>query len=160
MPATKKGIAEILEAVLLSAKEPWGDRLRFTLQVNDPYQAEEAIEAFRSGPPDRRTTLIDHSLESEEYAALLASADVVLTPYWRSIYRERTSGVFLEDFITGKLVLCTQDTWMSDLFEVHGGGVAVEDRSARAICDGLGELVQQSELLKERSSEAARYWKA
>lgn len=155
----EKGIAEILEAVRLTAKEPWGEELRFTLQVNDPYQAADAIQAFRRGPADHRTTLIDKSLGSEEYAALLGSADVVLVPYWRSIYRERTSGVFLEGLITGKVVLCTKDTWMSDLLDVHGGGVAIEDRSARAICDGLGQLVANRELFQERAREAARYWK-
>lgn len=156
----EKGIGEILEAVRLTANEPWGNRLRFTLQVNDPYQAEDAIQAFRDGPPDPRTTLVDESLGSDEYAALLASADVVLVPYWRSIYRERTSGVFLEGLITGKLVLCTRDTWMSDLFEVHGGGVVVDDRSAQSIYEGLRELVAQREALQERAKEAARYWKA
>lgn len=155
----EKGIAEILEAVRLSSNEAWGEKLRFTLQVNDPYQAEDAISSFRNGPPDPRTTLIDEALKTEDYAALLHSADVVLVPYWRSIYRERTSGVFLEGLITGKLVLCTQDTWMSDLFDLHGGGVAIEDRSARAICDGLRTLVEQREELRERAFIAASYWR-
>jgi glycosyltransferase involved in cell wall biosynthesis len=156
----EKGMAEILEAVRLSSREPWGAKMRFTLQVNDPYQVEEAICAFRRGAPDHRVTLIDKSLGSDEYAALLASADVILVPYWRSIYRERTSGVFLEGLITGKLILCTQDTWMSDLFEVHGGGVAIEDRSGRSICDGLRKLVEQREQLQARARHAAEYWKA
>jgi len=155
----EKGIAEILEAVRLSAAEPWGDKLRFTLQVNDPYHVEEAIEAFRAGPGDHRTTLIDEPLGSEEYAALLESADVVLVPYWRSIYRERTSGVFLEGLVTGKLVLCTRDTWMSDLLDVHGGGVAIEDRSGPAVRDGLHTLILQREELRERARAAAEYWR-
>jgi glycosyltransferase involved in cell wall biosynthesis len=156
----EKGIAEILEAVRLSSREPWAEKVRFTLQVNDPYQVEKAIDAFRKGPPDPRTTLIDESLGSAAYAALLESADVVLVPYWRSIYRERTSGVFLEGLITGKLVLCTRDTWMSDLFDIHGGGVAIEDRSSRSICDGLRELVEQRKALQVRARHAAKYWQA
>ncbi|MFT3975876.1 MAG: hypothetical protein QM688_01985 [Sphingomonas bacterium] len=156
----EKGMAEILEAVRLSAGESWSNRVRFTLQVNDPYQVEEAIEAFRRGPADHRTVLIDRPLSSVEYAELLDSADVVLVPYWRSIYRERTSGVFLEGLTTGKLVLCTRDTWMSDLFDLHGGGVAVEDRSGRAIRDGLRDLVEQRELLQERARQAAQHWQA
>lgn len=154
----EKGMTEILEAVRLSSYEPWGDQLRFTLQVNNPYQVEEQIEAFRQGPHDPRTTLIDRAMSSEEYAALLDSADIVLVPYWRSIYRERTSGVFLEGVITGKLVLCTRDTWMSDLLEVHNGGVAVDDRSGAAVCEGLRELIDRREELQQAADRAARYW--
>lgn len=156
----EKGMAEILEAVRLSSQQPWGNQLRFTLQVNNPYQVEDAIETFRRGPHDPRTTLIDQAMSSEEYAALLESADVVLVPYWRSIYRERTSGVFLEGMITGKLVLCTRDTWMSDLFDLHEGGVAVDDRSGSAVCEGLRQLVEQRDELQERAERAASYWKA
>lgn len=156
----EKGMAEILEAVRLSSQQPWGNQLRFTLQVNNPYQVEDAIETFRRGLHDPRTTLIDQAMSSEEYAALLESADVVLVPYWRSIYRERTSGVFLEGMITGKLVLCTRDTWMSDLFDLHEGGVAVDDRSGSAVCEGLRHLVEQRDVLQERAERAASYWKA
>jgi glycosyltransferase involved in cell wall biosynthesis len=154
----EKGMAEILEAVRLSAREPWGDQLRFTLQVNDPYQVEEQIEAFRRGPDDPRTTLVDRALSSEEYVTVLDSADVVLVPYWRSIYRERTSGVFLEGVITGKLVLCTRDTWMSDLLDLHNGGIAVDDRSGAAVCEGLRQLIERREELQQGADRAARYW--
>lgn len=154
----EKGIAEILEAVRLSAREPWGDQLRFTLQVNDPYQVEEQIEAFRRGPDDPRVTLVDRAMSSEEYAAVLESADVVLVPYWRSVYRERTSGVFLEGVLTGKLVVCTRDTWMSDLLELHNGGIAVDDRSGDAVCEGLGQLIERRNELQQGADRAARYW--
>jgi glycosyltransferase involved in cell wall biosynthesis len=156
----EKGLAEILEAVRLSSNEAWGEKLRFTLQVNDPYQVEDAINAFRSGPADPRTVLIDRALGSEEYAALLKSADVVLVPYWRSIYRERTSGVFLEGLITGKLLLCTRDTWMSDLFDLHGGGVAIEDRSGTAVKEGLRQLVERRAELQDRARRAAAHWRS
>ncbi len=156
----EKGMAEILEAVRLSSHEAWGKNLSFTLQVNDPYQVEDAIEAFKQGSHDPRTTLIEEAMSSEEYVALLDSADVVLVPYWRSIYRERTSGVFMEGVITGKLVLCTRDTWMSDLFDLHQGGAAVDDRSGPAICEGLRQLVEQREDLQARAEQAAKYWQA
>jgi len=156
----EKGMAEILEAVRLSSTEPWGNRLRFTLQVNDPYQVRTAIEAFRAGPVDPRTLLLDRRLNSDEYAALLGSADVVLVPYWRSIYRERTSGVFVEALVAGKLVLCTRDTWMSDLLDLHGGGVVVDDRSGIAVCEGLRELIERRVELQQRSRQAAEHWKS
>lgn len=154
----EKGIAEILEAVRLTASEPWGDRLRFSLQINDPYEAEEAIERFRSGPDDPRVTLIDMPMSSEAYCDLLESSDIVLVPYHRSVYRERTSGVFLEGLTSGKLLVCTNDTWMSDLFDAHGGGVAVEDRSGRAVADALGEIVGHFDNYQARADKAAAYW--
>jgi glycosyltransferase involved in cell wall biosynthesis len=49
---------------------------------------------------------------------------------------------------------------MSDLFDLHGGGVAIEDRSAAAIFDGLRKLVVDRETLQVRAREAAEYWKS
>jgi glycosyltransferase involved in cell wall biosynthesis/2-polyprenyl-3-methyl-5-hydroxy-6-metoxy-1,4-benzoquinol methylase len=155
----EKGLAEILDAVRESTHKPWGDRARFTLQCNDPSaDVVDAIRAFRK-TPDPRVTLADRILSSDEYYALLQQADVVLVPYHRGIYRERTSGVFLEAITAGKIVVCTQDTWMNDLLDECGGGIAVADRSATDLCSAIGEIIADFSNFQKRALTAAAHWK-
>jgi glycosyltransferase involved in cell wall biosynthesis/2-polyprenyl-3-methyl-5-hydroxy-6-metoxy-1,4-benzoquinol methylase len=154
----EKGIVEIFEAIRLSAREPWARDVRFTLQVNNPYQVEEAIAAYRAAP-DPRVTLVDEPMDSAAYYELLASSDVVLVPYWQSTYRDRTSGVFLEGLLAGKVLVCTQDTWMSDLLAAHGGGVGVADRSPESICAAIARILRNRGAIEDRARQAAAYWR-
>ena len=137
----------------------WCDRVRFTLQVNDPSaDILDALSEYRSRP-DPRVTLIDRAMNRKEYSALLASSDVVLVPYHSELYRERTSGIFLEAVTSGKVVVCTEDTWMSDLLKIRGGGVLVANRSASKLCAAIGEVVAKFELLSDRAKAAAPVWR-
>jgi glycosyltransferase involved in cell wall biosynthesis/SAM-dependent methyltransferase len=155
----EKGLAEIFNAIRMSATLPWGNRARFFLQCNDASEdIADAIKEFRRYP-DPRVELIDRVLSSEEYYGLLQDADVVLVPYHLSVYRERTSGVFLESVVAGKVVLCTRDTWMSDLLNMHGSGIAVRDRSASGICSAIGALVADLPQFQQRAVPAASHWK-
>ncbi|HEY2132440.1 MAG TPA: glycosyltransferase, partial [Acetobacteraceae bacterium] len=76
----------------------------------------------------------------------LHEADLVLLPYWRSIYTARTSGVFMEALAAGKPVIATRDSWMSDQLATQGAGVLCDDCNAadlaRAIRQAALELVQ------------------
>jgi glycosyltransferase involved in cell wall biosynthesis len=151
----EKGLDEILEAIRLSAYEPWGERLRFTLQVNHPSSdVLSGLNAFRANP-DPRVALVTDNLALEAYTDLLRSADGVLVPYHRDIYEARTSGVFLEASAAGKIVVATEDTWMSDLVDVYDNGLLVRDRSAQDLVRALRELVENSASLAKRALSAA-----
>ncbi len=154
----EKGIAEIFDAIRLSAREPWADDARFTLQVNDPYEAEDVISTFRCNP-DPRVVLIDEALDTKPYYDLLRDCDAILVPYHRDIYRARTSGIFLEGVLASKLIVCTRDTWMSDILAPHGGGIAVEDRSPASICAAMGQIVCNRDILQKNADLAADYWR-
>lgn len=150
----EKGIAEIFQAIRLSSKQKWARDYRFTLQVNDPYEAEAAINEYLKDP-DSRVTLIHHTLDTSSYYELLSSADIVLTPYHRSVYQARTSGIFLEAILAGKITVCTKDTWMSDLLAESGGGLAVEDRSPASICSALELITKNKKDFFEEARSAA-----
>lgn len=153
----EKGIRDIHDAIRLSASKPWANDVRFSIQINEPYEAEDVAAALLKDA-DPRVTLISDALDSDAYYQLLADADVVLTPYHRNIYRDRTSGVFLEALLAGKLTICTKDTWMHDLLVKHGGGIAVEDRSPEAICRAIGDILQRYAHFSDNAHTAAAYW--
>jgi hypothetical protein len=57
--------------------------------------------------------LIGDRLSREDYAAWLNRAQVILLPYDPLAYQERTSGIFTEAIIAGRIPLVKADTWMA-----------------------------------------------
>lgn len=57
--------------------------------------------------------LIQNKLTREEYNYWLNVSDVILLPYDCQAYKERTSGIFTESIIAGKIPLVTDKTWMA-----------------------------------------------
>ncbi|MGX9962814.1 glycosyltransferase [Roseomonas sp. F4] len=130
----EKGFAEILTvARRLAALPGTGQGLHFLLQANDPSpDVAAALRDFRAHPT-ANVTLLDNALDHAGYEALLAGADVVLAPYRREVYEDRTSGVALEAVATGRPLICTRGTWLSDLLERHGAGQHIPDSDVEAL---------------------------
>jgi hypothetical protein len=57
-------------------------------------------------------TLPEH-LSRADYLHWLNRSDILILPYEAEAYRERTSGIFTEGIIAGKLPLVTPHTWMA-----------------------------------------------
>ena len=86
----EKGFVEILDAIRLLRDDGDLDGLQFVLQANDAApDVQSAIDLFAHECP-ANVTLLRHALSPAEYMNQLLSADVVLVPYWREIYRART----------------------------------------------------------------------
>jgi len=63
--------------------------------------------------------LIEDQLSREDYQQWLWFSDFILIPYDSQAYRERTSGVFTECIIAGKIPLVTPQTWMAQSLEKY-----------------------------------------
>ncbi|CAD5275207.1 hypothetical protein BOSE62_130648 [Bosea sp. 62] len=155
----EKGLAEIFDAIEITASKPWADQLRFTLQCNDPSEDVRGRIARYKEKPDKRVTLIEQAMGTEAYYELLGNADVVLVPYHVDIYASRTSGVFLEAMTAGKIAICTRDTWMSDQLDLHGGGIAVDDRSAASLAIAISDVLNTYDELHVKAQVARAHWK-
>jgi glycosyltransferase involved in cell wall biosynthesis len=144
----EKGIYEILDAIRILHRDGFGEGYHFVLQCNDPTpEVADAIAAFQAERLPNCELLVE-TLSPEAYYRQLHQADVVLLPYWRSIYTARTSGVFMEALAAGKPVIATRDSWMSDQLATHGAGMLCDDRNpavlARAIRQAAADLVPLS----------------
>lgn len=149
----EKGILELLQAVRIIEAAGQAHRFHFDLQVNDPAaDITPAIEAF-AAENWSNVTLHREALNSDAYYALLARSDVVALPYWRSIYEARTSGVFLEAIASGKPVLCTDDTWMSDELLRSGAGFLVKSADASDLVRQLLRAEEQYASLRAKALE-------
>lgn len=141
----EKGILEILRAIMQLHERGILAGLRFTVQINDiyaPTTQTEIVEVIAAIKALRLTNVrfIDAPLSTMDYYAVLDAADVVLLPYWSSIYRSRTSGVFAEALGAGKVAIVSEDTWMGDQVVAYGGGVLCQDRDVRALVGAINEV--------------------
>ncbi len=57
---------------------------------------------------------VKNNLTRDEYTAWLCLSDIILLPYDADAYKERTSGIFTECIIAGKIPLVTPNTWMAE----------------------------------------------
>jgi hypothetical protein len=64
--------------------------------------------------------LIANYLTEEEYLYWLKTSDIILLPYDAVAYSERTSGIFTECIIAGKIPVVTQGTWMAKELSKYG----------------------------------------
>lgn len=126
----EKGICEFIDAIGLLNSHGLASNAEFVLHVHSPSaDTQEKLDALMAQLP-RNVTLVDKPLNDDEYAELLGGLDVLVLPYWRSVYRSRTSGALVEGIAAGKIVIVTRDTWLDDEMKRRGAGVVCADRSA------------------------------
>jgi glycosyltransferase involved in cell wall biosynthesis len=156
----EKGIYEILDAIRILHRDGCDAGLHFVLQCNETTPAvAAAIAAFRA---ERLAycELLTETLGPEAYYRQLHQADVVLLPYWRSIYAARTSGVFMEALAAGKPVIATRDSWMSEQLATHGAGVLCHDRDPRDLARAIREVAADLIPLSARARGSSGRWLA
>lgn len=156
----EKGILEIFEAIKFLNSEGYEKTFNFILQVNDPDpNSREGLRCFSAQLPPN-VELRSAALSPKEYEDLLATADIVLAPYWSDVYATRTSGVALEGMATGKIVVSTTKSWMAyELKKFNAACRLVRSRDAIEIAEALAEIswnpqpyIQQA----EATAKAAR----
>ncbi len=152
----EKGFCEILSAIRLLDAAGEMDGMEFRLQAHDAApDVQAAIDSFVPVCPPL-VTLLCNALSPEDYTQTLLDADVVLVPYWRGIYRARTSGVCLESMAAGKIVVATSGTWMSEELSQYGGGVLIDDHSPVAIVEAIRRIRRDRALLATKAEAGRR----
>ena len=153
----EKGILEIIRAIQIVNASSDRSNIEFVLQINDPSEdCREAVQQLQFLPCPSNVSLITSSMDAASYAALLESVDVVLVPYWREIYWSRTSGIVLEAIASGKPIIVTSDTWMSDELQRWGAGIGIPNRDPRALADAIEQVARDYGAFAERAVSGAR----
>jgi glycosyltransferase involved in cell wall biosynthesis len=154
----EKGILEIFAAIRWLRDNDQLQDCRFTLQCNDATpEVTAAVTAFRDlNLPGCR--LLFSALATVAYYDLLSQADIVLLPYWRSIYASRTSGVFMDALSAGKPVVVTENTWMADQLARHGAGLLCGDRDPVVLGRAIMAARERRADLVARATERRAAW--
>ena len=91
--------------------------------------------------------LIQDNLTRIEYLKWLATCDICLLPYNSIDYKERTSGIFVECVIAGKIPLVTDNTWMAkELCKYQLEELIIDWKQPGMVIDKILKIAQNSEI--------------
>ncbi len=91
--------------------------------------------------------LIQNSLTRDQYDYWLCHSDFILLPYISEAYRERTSGIFTECIIVGKLPLVTPNTWMAnELVKYHLDELILDWHDPQLVMEKITSISQSSHI--------------
>ena len=156
----EKGFAEILAAVDILNANGRGPEARFTLQSSDPdATSAAALASFRSAAAGS-VSLVARSLDDESYLRLLKATDIVLLPYHRDKYHDRTSGIFCEAMTSGKPVITTEGSFLGLEVQREGSGWLVGDRDPDSLAQGIRRAIQELEPVAARCAELMPRYKS
>ncbi|MBY0610692.1 MAG: glycosyltransferase [Beijerinckiaceae bacterium] len=154
-PRLDKGFLDVLSAITSIAPMASERPIEFVLQANDPGPGiEPALSTFIEDAP-RNVRFLLSAMASNEYWSQLASVDVVILPYWSSVYALRTSGVFVEAVCAGKIVICSEGTWMASELGANGAGRLCREKDARSIVNAIADVVSAFDSLAHDAAAAA-----
>lgn len=135
-------------------------KLRFEIQCTPQIIGylpviKEALEKLRKFSPPY-VTLIDTTLDEQQYHAKLLASDIVLLLYSRKTYRIRGSGIAVEAVCGDKSLLTFENTFCASLL-THGGGVAVSQ--AREAATALARMVDQKDLFAQKAKSQGQEYR-
>jgi len=150
---TEKGFQHLANVVWATFVEiPEG--VRFTIQANlNAPHADKAIDKARtalSRYPKSQVDLRTQPLDKDEYSLLLAESDIVLLPYSKFDYRNRSSGILVEAIAAGKVVVIPSATSLESMSAGHAAVVYDQEADiGRAVVKAAKDFAALSEKAKE-----------
>ncbi|MEI6491527.1 MAG: glycosyltransferase [Verrucomicrobiota bacterium] len=150
-PREEKGFAETVGAILNLSADP--DPPRFLVVVNRPDAFSLPwVHKLRAARLEN-VELVEEAFESEsDYARLFDRVSTLILPYHLNIYGVRTSGVFCEALASGRVVVVSEGSWMSD----KAGDVAACRRSPERDPAALAAAIRSAIFERRELSAKAR----
>lgn len=113
---TEKGFLELPAIAAALDRSPCRDSVRLFVQCNLNIPGGEpgicdAIQVLRN-TYGHFVELHDRPLDRDAYAARMASADLLLLPYDRDLYRHRSSGIVVEALSAGATPIVPTGSWL------------------------------------------------
>lgn len=138
-------------------------RARFTVQSgpigpeSDPLvqRAHRRLKA-RQGPG---LVLVETALDGDDYAALLASADMLLLPYDGPTYGARSSGILAEGLALGVPAIIPAGGWMESVAGPDRAVTIPQAAGAEDLARALSQAIDHLPGLSAASRSMARTWR-
>lgn len=144
----EKGFIEICKMMRQLADCSANLPVQFVIQANDPdSDAAPYVREIRNTRFPFPVSIVTQSLDKEAYERLVASSDVILAPYWQEVYSSRTSGVALEAIIGAKILITTENTWMSDQVKLWRTGLTVKNRNVNSLTNTVLKAISKRDAL-------------
>ena len=111
-------------------------------------------------PPIDRVQFLSDEIDDAGYWNLLQDADLVVIPYLAPAFTYRTSGILVDALVSGTPALVFSGTWLADVVEEHGAGLAVEYRGPWSLASGIKVLLANTHDVRARVPAAAERYLA
>jgi hypothetical protein len=134
-PNPEKGLEVIQRLVTLS--DPFAKNLHLFIST------EAYLPEIKS---NIQITYLPAYLTREEYLQQLGEIDILLLPYNSKIYKERTSGIFVEGICAGKIPFVTQDTWMATELIKYDLRALIVDWSEDNVIESICKLTRNNNI--------------
>jgi glycosyltransferase involved in cell wall biosynthesis len=155
----EKGFETLVAVIRRLGEAQLLERFQFIVQCN--YVSDDAAKMVNRNMRylvDPRIRLFHTPLTRDDYERTLANADIVLLPYDQRAYWARPSGPFAEAMATGKPIIATSNTWMSEQIKKYDSGLDVSEDPA-AICKALLDIANSYSDYALRAAKAATAWR-
>jgi len=153
----EKGFEQFLEALPLVRGKHQVDALVTRLAQDMSCQEfAQKIQPLRSHP---RVTLRTEFATPREYLSHVARADVMVLAYDPQAYHLRSSNIFTEAIGFESVPVIPRATWMGELVEKLGVGVAYAPYDAAGLARAIDTALQQLPQLQARLRELAPRWR-
>lgn len=140
----EKGTDIVLSAIDSFLNKNEGKIYQFIIQITDGRDFGSDFDALiKNLGSKENVSLLRHPLTSQEYDEVLLQSDLILLPYRKSAYLNRTSGIAIEAMAAGVPVVYTKGTWIETAVRDYGAGLGVLDGSTE-------DLMRILEILPDR----------
>lgn len=154
----EKGFDILVEAIIRVASSSMGRKFVFVLHcpVHEAHRdMQRHVDRLREHALDN-VRLIQAFLSEAEYYALLNSAQIVLMPYRQKSYASKTSGPLIEAMAAAKIVIVTNQTWLSEMISEYGGGLTFVDGDAEGLAQAIITAYRDRTTLMAKADQGAK----
>ena len=106
---------------------------------------------------DTRVEFCSGLLTGDSYVDFLRQADLIVLPYRAAAYHARVSRVAIEAARLGKPIIYTEQTWIREVANRVGTGVAFTTESAEAIAEAISIALQRIDELKHLAEQGSKH---
>ncbi len=92
---------------------------------------------------------LEYSITRDEYYEIMNKTDFILLPYLKENYYSRSSGVFVEAIVFGKIVLTTEGTWMAYELKKFNLDELITDWQMENIANKFHQIIKNKEIIKK-----------
>ncbi|HBJ34692.1 MAG TPA: hypothetical protein DDZ51_08005 [Planctomycetaceae bacterium] len=154
--------SDLLQAAIkiwLARHKPEEPTVKFILQWPEPFPLPNGEICA----PDPQLTADGHVefctelLTGDSYVDFLRQADLIVLPYRAAAYQARVSRVAIEAAMLGKPIIYTEQTWIREVADRVGTGVAFTPESPEAISEAISKALDRIDELKHLADRGSQH---
>ncbi len=158
-PRAEKGFAEAVQAILQLSKDPAAPR--FVVVTCQPDAASAPwVEKLRAARLANVELVDEVFVDDAGYARLFERISVLLLPYRLNVYGVRTSGVFCEALASGRAVVVSDGSWMSEKAGEIAACRRTPERDPAALAAAIQSIARDSREIALQAAGKAPHYRA